>query len=117
MLGNGSKSGAKVLRALKAAGFKIEDGDAIGLFGEGSRPGDTATMTATTDGLLICAAPGGPMSPEDQNAPTDLSLYIRRADPAQAKAETGPPDPLADPLADINIQPGQVSGLFSACVG
>ena len=98
-------SGAKVLAALKAAGFSLEDGDGVPVLGNGSRPGDTETMVAATDGLLICAAPGGPMLPEAQDAPTELILYIRRADPGLAKGAAAP-DPLADPLADINIQPG-----------
>ena len=74
---------------------------------EGSRPGDFVEFTAECDGLLICAAPGGPMSPEMQDAPTELILYLRRAAPGDAKEETRPPDPLADPLVDANIQPGQ----------
>ncbi|MGV6847438.1 MAG: DUF1989 domain-containing protein [Marinibacterium sp.] len=107
ILASGARSGAKVLAALSAAGFDIGAGDAIRLFGDGSRPGDTETMVADRDGLLICAAPGGPMSPECQDAPTDLVLYIRRADPGLAKDPLEPPDPLADPLQDINIQPGK----------
>jgi len=105
-LANGSRSGAKVLAALSAAGFDIGQGDGVALFHEGSRAGDTAQFTAEVDGLLICAAPGGPMSPEAQNAPTELMVYIRRADPTMGKADLSPPDPLADPLHDANIQPG-----------
>ncbi|MBO6776678.1 MAG: aminomethyltransferase family protein, partial [Marinibacterium sp.] len=109
VLANGSRSGAKVLKALATAGFNIETGDAVTLFDGGSRPGDTETMTAECDGLLICAAPGGPMSPEAQDAPTELMLYIRRADPGNAKDPLGPPDPLADPLQDFNILPGNAT--------
>ncbi len=108
-LANGSRSGANVLKALAASGFNIETGDAVSVFSEGSRPGDTTSFTAECDGLLICAAPGKPMSPEAQNATTELVLYIRRADPKQAKETVGPPDPLADPLQDLNIQPGHAS--------
>jgi aminomethyltransferase len=100
-------SGAKVLRALEKSGFDLASGDAVRVFPEGSRPGDMESFTAQSDGLLILAAPGGPMRPEDQTPPTELILYIRRADPAAAKAAIGPPDPLADPLQDINIQPGE----------
>ncbi len=108
-LANGSRSGALVLKALAAAGFNIETGDAIGVFEEGSRAGDMVDFTAECDGVLICAAPGGPMSPEAQDAPTELILYLRRADPGQGKDALGPPDPLADPLQDLNIQPGHAS--------
>ncbi|MEL6523982.1 MAG: DUF1989 domain-containing protein, partial [Pseudomonadota bacterium] len=108
-LANGSRSGATVLRALKAAGFDIETGDAVPVLQGDTRPGDYVSLTAQTDGLLICAAPGGPMRPDDQNPPTELILYIRRADPVHAKSQIGPPDPLADPLQDLNILPGAAS--------
>ncbi|MEL7116971.1 MAG: DUF1989 domain-containing protein, partial [Pseudomonadota bacterium] len=106
-LAQGAPSGAKVLKALKTAGFEIETGDAIRIFEGNSRPGDTETMVASSDGLLICAAPGGPMLPELQDTPTELILYIKRADPGAAKDALGPPDPLADPLLDHNILPGE----------
>ena len=106
-LANGSPSGARVLKALAAAGFDISVGDGVTLFGEGSRPGDTETFVAECDGLLICSAPGGPMRPEAQDTPTELMLYLRRAAPDEGKGTQGPPDPLADPLVDQNIQPGQ----------
>jgi aminomethyltransferase len=108
-LANGSPSGARVLKALAAAGFNIEAGDGVALFEDGSRPGDYVEYAALCDGLLICAAPGGPMQPDAQNAPTELALYIRRADPGDGKTSMGPPDPLADPIEDLNIQPGHAS--------
>ena len=108
-LDNGSRSGRRVLAALEAAGFDIGAGDGVSVLGDGSRPGDMETMTATADGLLVCAAPGGPMLPEEQNAPSELIVYVRRAEPGNAKQDLLPPDPLADPLQDHNIQPGQAA--------
>ena len=46
------------------------------------------------------------MAPEAQDAPTELILYIRRANPGAAKDALAPADPLADPMLDHNIQPG-----------
>ncbi|MEO1602072.1 MAG: DUF1989 domain-containing protein, partial [Pseudomonadota bacterium] len=101
----GHPSGRRVLRALEAAGFDIGRAEAARLLGE-SRPGDRATAHAATDGLLIVCAPGGPMDPAAQDAPTEIILYIRRANPGPGKGGLAPPDPLADPIHDINIQPG-----------
>lgn len=107
VLAGGAPSGAKVARALDKAGFKLGEAQAIKVFAEGSRPGDMTHFVAECDGLLIAAAPGGPMRPGEQNPPTELIVYIRRADPALAKGGHAVPDPLADPIHDINIQPGQ----------
>ncbi len=107
VLANGSSSGAKVAKALEAAGFDLGRAQAIKVFSDGSRPGDMETFTIGCDGLLIVAAPGGPMNPMEQNPPSDLILYIRRANPDMAKGGHQAPDPLADPLEDFTIQPGQ----------
>ncbi len=107
VLAGGSLSGAKVMKTLTAAGIRLEQGDAVRIFTQGSRAGDMESFTAACDGLLIVAAPGEAMRPEAQNTPTDLVLYIRRADPGMIKGNNAPPDPLWDPLQDFNIQPGQ----------
>ncbi len=105
-LANGSRSGRRVLDALAKAGFRMERGDAVQVFGDGSQPGDRESFSVECDGLLICAAPGGPMRPDLQNPPTELILYIRRAGPGADSGSPPPSDPLADPLQDFNIQPG-----------
>ncbi len=107
LLASGGASGAKVLRALKAGGFDLAQADTVVMFASGSKAGDMETVHAACDGLLIVAAPGGPMRPEDQNPPTELTLYIDRANKPLGKPDITAPDPLADPLHDINIQPGE----------
>ncbi|MBL4749682.1 MAG: aminomethyltransferase family protein [Amylibacter sp.] len=105
-LSDGNASGKRVLTALKAAKFNLGHSDATLVFADGSRAGDTETFHASCDGLLIVCAPGGAMSPEAQNPPSEIVLYIRRANPGEGKGGIKPADPLADPLQDINIQPG-----------
>lgn len=100
-------SGVKVLRALSSSGLDIGRARSVRLFGEGSRAGDMETFHATCNGLLIVCAPGAAMAPDDQNPPTEIVLYVRRAKPAIGKISRPPPDPLAEPLVDINIQPGE----------
>ncbi len=102
-------SGKAVLRALDASGFDIGRAEAARVLGNGSRPGDSVTLHASLDGLLIVCAPGGPMLPEAQDAPTEIVLYLRRAAPGPAKQGLAPPDPLADPVTDLNILPGRAT--------
>jgi len=100
-------SGQRVLETLASAGFDLGRAEAARAFGEGSRAGDMATFHADSDGLLIVCATGSPMLPFEQNAATEVILYIRRANPGIGKGGRAPPDPLADPLTDFNIQPGE----------
>ena len=102
----GTVSGKRVAAALDKAGFDLGKAQAARIFPNGSRPGDMATFHVECDGMIILAAPGGPMTPEAQNPPTELILYVRRANPGVAKGGHQPTDPLADPIHDVNIQPG-----------
>ncbi len=103
----GDASGRRVQAALEKSDFDLGKADAVNVFDGASKPGDMETFHAATDGLLIVCAPGGPMIPEAQDTPTEIILYIRRANPGEGKGGMAPPDPLADPLQDINIQPGE----------
>ncbi len=109
-LSSGDASGRKVLKALDAASFDIGRADGTLLFAEGSMAGDTETFLASADGLLIVCATGGPMDPHGQDVPTEVVVYVRRANPGQGKGGRKPTDPLADPLQDYNIQPGNAKG-------
>ncbi|MEO0747198.1 MAG: DUF1989 domain-containing protein [Pseudomonadota bacterium] len=102
----GTVSGKRVAAALDKAGFDLSKAQAARIFPNGSRPGDMATFHVECDGMIILAAPGGPMTPAAQNPPTELILYVRRANPGVAKGGHQPTDPLADPIHDVNIQPG-----------
>lgn len=103
----GDPSGAKVVRALEKAGFDIGRADGTTVFAEGSSAGDYQTFIAASDGLLIVCAPGAAMEPHEQWAPTEVALYVKRLNPGDADAKLLAPEPLADPLADFNILPGE----------
>ena len=100
------QSAKRVSEALTSAGFDLGSAKAVHVFDGSSHAGEMETFHAESEGLLIVCAPGGPMLPEAQNTPTDVVLYVRRAKPAEGKGGLAPPPPLADPVADINIQPG-----------
>jgi aminomethyltransferase len=115
-LASGDASGRRVLKALDAGGFDIGRADAALVFEEGARAGDMASFHASADGLLIVCAPGGPMAPETQTPPSEIVFFVCRANPGPGKGGLRPPDPLADPLIDINIQPG-CSGAYEVMAG
>jgi len=107
ILGSDDYSARRVRRALEKSGFDLGSARCIRLFGEGSRAGNSASFTVEGPGLLIVAAPGEDMAVDQQNPPTELVLYVRRARPVTGKERRPPPDPLSDPLRDKNIPPGQ----------
>lgn len=99
-------SARKVLHALKISGFDLSKSEGICVLGEGSNAGSLHTVHAAVDGLLVACAVGQPMLPESQDAPTELILYIRRSNPDEARDVLVAPDPLADTIMDVTINPG-----------
>lgn len=106
ILSSGEESACRVRAALAKAGFDLDTATCVRVLGDGSRPGDSATFAAESNGLLLVAAPGGPMAVDEQTPPTEIIAYVRRATPSPPNATRQPPAPLADPLTDFNIQPG-----------
>ena len=115
-LASGDASGRKVLHALKLAGFDIGRADGSLLFEGGSRAGETEHFMAQENGLLIICAAGAPMDAHGQDVPTEVLLYVRRANPGEGKGGSAPAEPLADPLQDWNIQPGAAKA-YEVCKG
>ncbi|MEX2577206.1 MAG: DUF1989 domain-containing protein [Halofilum sp. (in: g-proteobacteria)] len=89
---------------LAARGLDTAGARSIGRFAAGSRAGTQTVLTATADGVCVVVAPGGPMVVDQQNPPTDLTVFVERADPERAeRAQAELPEPLADPLQDIRV--------------
>ena len=105
-LAAGGESGARVMRLLESSGFSLAKADSVALFSGESSAGELRSVTVLAGGLLCIAAPGGPMSPEQQNTPSDLVVFIERATARAANDALRPPAPLAEPVLDENIQPG-----------
>ena len=95
---------AHVKKAGSIKGWRLYDPDQ-------AKPGTRRLMSVSGKGYLLVGAPGldanHPMRPEDQNPPTDIAVYIKRAQPfLTEKGRLPPPPPLADPLLDQTIEPG-----------
>ncbi len=101
-------SAKRVRDALAARGLDLGRAAVVRLFGDGSRAGATAAFVATAPATLVAGAPGGPMPADAQCPPTEIVLYVRRESRTNRKPANGPPPPLADPVIDLDIQPGTV---------
>lgn len=74
------------------------------VFGAGPA-GETCEFTVQREGVLKVSAPGGAMDFDRQDTPTDILLFIKRANPVQYKSGMTPlPDPLREPLQDIRVR-------------
>ncbi len=97
---------APVLRAAaRRRGLDLARARGLRLFGRAGRAGATAAFTAEGPCAVLLAAPGGPMEPDAQDAPTELRAVLTRAG-AGPLLRRAPPDPLADPLLDMRVDPG-----------
>ncbi|ROO26849.1 aminomethyltransferase [Salinisphaera orenii YIM 95161] len=98
------RRGARLRERLAPYELAVEGARAIPLFAEGSRAGSVAELTASGDGLCVVAAAGEPMPVAGGMPPTDLVVYLERADPARAERETPElPAPLAEPAQDFRV--------------
>ncbi len=92
---------------LQKKGINIEEGDAVCLHGLGTSPGQLDTFFSSQTGILIVSLPGSPMIPWEQGTLTEIALYVRRANPVGELDQVKAPPPLADPIVDSNVLPGE----------
>lgn len=91
-----------VAGALKRRGIDARGAHAVHLFGAGSPAGERIAFTAEQESICVLAAPGGPMRVDEQNPPTDLVAFVRRALPCESPPQLLP-EPLAEPRLDLRV--------------
>ena len=102
LLASESEDARAMSAALKRRGVVPGAADALHLFEGDSAPGERVEFRAQASGVCIVAAPGGPMRADAHDPPTDLIVYIRRAQiPNDPIARL--PEPLADPRHEVHI--------------
>ncbi len=112
----GDASGLKALAAgkgirserfrahLQRHGLSLEGARSIDVLGNDSPAGARVEFVAEEDGVIAVAAPGGPMRVDEQEPPTDLTLFVHRATPLRPGGEGHElPEPLQDPLNEIRV--------------
>jgi len=96
----GTGEGADAARAaLATAGASIGDLQGFALFPAGTAAGVEFTLDAAGEALCLLRAPGAPMAPERQDAPTDLHVWLERVG-----GGIEPPPPLAPPKLDLRVR-------------
>jgi aminomethyltransferase len=101
-LADGSPAMARLLAGLARRNIALDRAKGLTVFGLGSPAGETETFTATRDGWIVLAAPGGAMDFETQTTTTPITALITRSSARQV-GQFALPDPLADPLQDIRV--------------
>lgn len=97
---------ARLVQKLKKKNVDVSKLVAINIFDYDSPAGAQSQFTVTQDGDLLVTAPAVDMEVDAQNPASDLILFIERKDIKRKRIITAA-DPLADPLTDLNILPGQ----------
>ncbi|MCK5624190.1 MAG: DUF1989 domain-containing protein, partial [Alphaproteobacteria bacterium] len=95
-------TGPLLAARLAAHGLVLRDIRSADLFGPDSAFGDQAEFDVSGDGTLVAVAPGAPMSPHEQNPPTEIELRVERAARKEG-AEFVLPPPLAEPRLDFRV--------------
>ncbi len=90
---------AATLRALRPIGPSALDERPYRALDRDHAPGTSFAWTAPADALVVVAAPGADMAPEEQTPPTDLELEVERS----AAGEPVLPTPLADASLDLRV--------------
>jgi aminomethyltransferase len=108
LLAENSENMQRTRAALVRRNIDLGKAETYRVFGEASPTGAKAEFKVSRDGILIVAAPGAAMAPENQDTATDVELRITRANKHQDYVDLLP-EPLSDPLQDIRIEAATAS--------
>ena len=102
ILAGDTEDAARVRFGLFRRGLDLGHAKAVTLFDADTPPGLIASFTVQKNLLLVAAAPARPMLVWEQNPPSDVLVFIRRAD-SLPEGEHRLPEPLAEPRLNIRI--------------
>ena len=96
---------------LERRGINLAKARSVTLFGEHTLAGSEETFVAQRDGLLVVAAPGAPMAPDQQDTATPIRVTVQRAT-IRTIVHFPLPDPLAEPILDLRVNSGTAESYF-----
>ena len=89
---------------LKKRNLQIEKSKTSILFDKDTPWGEKVKLKSKDKCYCIFAAPGQEMLVHEQNPPTELTIFIKRANIVNDKEHSVIPEPMYDPLNEINIE-------------
>jgi len=101
-LGADSEDAARVRFGLYRRGFDLGRVKAARLLAPDAGPGDVMSLEATRNTFAVFGAAAEPMLVWEQSPPSDVLIFIRRANPRLWNTARLP-EPLAEPRLDIRI--------------
>lgn len=97
-----TEDAARVRFGLHRRGFDLGRAKAARLLAPEAGPGEMVALEAQHSVFVVLGAPAEPMVVWEQSPPSDVIVFIRRANPRPRN--TAPlPDPIAEPRLDIRI--------------
>lgn len=97
-----SEDAARVRFGLFRRGFDIGRAKTAKLLGPDAAPAETVALEAERNVFVVFGAPADPMVVWEQTPPSDVLIFIHRANPRLLNTARLP-DPLAEPRLDIRI--------------
>ena len=101
-LGSGTQGAAKIRSRLQSFSIDLSAHDAVELLTGDTEAGTSVSLISESEMICLIGASGAPMQVDGGNPPTDLVVFITRANPGQ-QIENDLPDPLADEQQSIRI--------------
>ncbi|WP_112312722.1 DUF1989 domain-containing protein [Pseudogemmobacter bohemicus] len=102
LLASGEPSLARMRQGLERLGLDLAGAKASRFFAADTPARTAVDFTASRDGFLVVAAPGGDMDPDGQDTATPLTVFVKRAE-VNFSLKSELPDPLADPLQEVRV--------------
>ena len=103
ILSNKDESSLIALHQLKKRNLDISKSKASIVFDKDTSWGEKIKIKSKDKCYCIFAAPGTKMLVHEQNPPTDLTIFVKRAKITKDKEHSVIPDPMFDPLNETNI--------------
>ena len=88
---------------LKKRNLDIDKSKSAIVFVKDTRPGENIKLNAKDKCYCIFSAPGPEMLVHEQDPTTNLTIFIKRAKITKDKEHSIIPDPIFDPLSEVNI--------------